>query len=361
MRALVIGGTGPTGPLVIKALRDRGYAVSMLNRGGRPLPAELADIELIRADPHFTESLVPALAGRRFDVVLAMYGRLRLMPEVLRECTDRVISVGGTAYADQGGRPATEDDSRAVENRIVARIVETEDVLDAAHHRGDFNLTHFRYPLLWGPRQLAPREWSIVRRVLDRRPFIPVANGGLTLESRCFVSNAAHAVTLGLDDPVTSSGRTYNVADMTNPPDYQRVADLCRALGAPDTGLLNLPAEATGPAGFWGVGRDLDFASEGRPPRTSHQLVDTSRIQRELGYVDAVTYEQAVELTARHYCEHPLESGGDVEEALSDPFDYGAEDRYAAELKTFIARTHRIAFAGVQFVHQYDHPKAPTP
>src|SRR5262249_42772014 len=158
-----------------------------------------------------------------------------------------------------------------------------------------------------------------------------------------------HAVLLAVEAPEASAGRTYNVADLTNPPDYLRVLDLCRALGAEHAGLLNLPAEATGPAGFWGVGRDLDFAAEGRSPRTSHNLVDTSRIQRELGYVDAVPYEQAVEATACYYIEHPLERGGDAERALGDPFDYAAEDRYAAELAAFVERTKAIPFAGVRF------------
>lgn len=33
MKALIIGGTGPTGPHIIRGLLDRGYDVTMLNRG----------------------------------------------------------------------------------------------------------------------------------------------------------------------------------------------------------------------------------------------------------------------------------------------------------------------------------------
>ena len=32
-RALVVGGTGPTGPFIVNGLRDRGYAVAMLHTG----------------------------------------------------------------------------------------------------------------------------------------------------------------------------------------------------------------------------------------------------------------------------------------------------------------------------------------
>ena len=45
------------------------------------------------------------------------------------------------------------------------RIVRTEQAVFAAHP----NAAHFRYPYVYGPHQLAPREWSVVRRILDGR------------------------------------------------------------------------------------------------------------------------------------------------------------------------------------------------
>ena len=49
------------------------------------------------------------------------------------------------------------------------RIVRTEQAVFAAHP----NAAHFRYPYLYGPYQPAPREWTIVRRILDRH-LVPV-------------------------------------------------------------------------------------------------------------------------------------------------------------------------------------------
>ena len=71
MKALVIGGTGPTGPHIIEGLIERGYEVSMLNRGSRDSDAIPASVERIVADPHFRETLETALAGRTFDLVVA--------------------------------------------------------------------------------------------------------------------------------------------------------------------------------------------------------------------------------------------------------------------------------------------------
>ncbi|TYQ10501.1 UNVERIFIED_ORG: nucleoside-diphosphate-sugar epimerase [Gordonia westfalica J30] len=352
--ALVIGGTGPTGPLLIRGLEQRGYNVAMLNRGSHPLP-ELNDIELIKADPHFADTLAEGLGNKSFDLVLATYGRLRIMPEVLRGRTERLITVGGTAFADLDGRPAGEDAPR-YSNKIVDKIVATEQVLLDADAAGWFSLSHFRYPNLWGRRQLAPREWSIIRRIMDGRRHIPIADGGLTLESKAYVENAAHAVLLAVDLPTESAGQLYNVADEHTPTDAARVRDIAAAMGA-EVELLNLPQAATGPASFWGVGRDLSFSREGRPPRTTHKLLDVRKMQDQLGYRDVIPYEEAVRRTIEWYTENPLPRGGRDEQQLGDPFDYAAEDAYLAALDEFVRATKSIPFDGVEYVHQYEHPK----
>ena len=358
MKALVIGGTGPTGPLIVSGLQERGYEPVILHRGTHEIP-ELEGLEHIHADPHFAETLSEGIGDRRFDLVLATYGRIRLLGEVLAGKSERLITVGGTAYADLNGLRAHEGSPRAVSNKIVQKIVETEEALLAAHEAGVFNLTHLRYPNLWGARQLAPREWAIIRRVRDGRPFIPVANGGLTLESKAYVENAAHAVLLAVDKPSESAGQMYNVADDETRPDYVRVMDIVRAMGS-DAGLLNLPEEATGPASFWGIGRDLNFSREGRPPRTIHKLLDNGKIARELGYRDLVPYEEAVRRTVEWYQQHPIAPGSEDEKQLSDPFDYAAEDAYARLLAEFVEATKAVGFGGVEYVHQYSHPKEPT-
>jgi nucleoside-diphosphate-sugar epimerase len=357
MKALLIGGSGPTGPHVIAGLLARDVQLTVLNRGLRDRAPD--GVESIVADPHFLESLEPALRNRSFDLVIATYGRLRIMPALLAAITDRVITVGGTAYADTGGVPATEDTARDTRNALIARLVETEQLLTQAHEDGLFVHTHLRYPLLWGPGQLAPKEWCVIRRVLDGRSFIPMVDGGLTIESKCFVKNAAQAVLLAADRTDLAAGRTYNVSDAIAPSDSMRVADLCAELGHPEIGQLSLPQRVTGPAAFWGIGRDLDAALEQRPASTAHQLVDSSRIRTELGYEDMVEYAEAVRVTTRHYQQHPLEYGGADERKINDPFDYPAEDAYAQALDAFTEACDAITFTAGGFIHQYDHPTQP--
>lgn len=82
MKALVIGGSGATGPHVLTGLLQRGYDVAMLHRGVHE-PAGLPAVRHIHADPHFAESLESALDGEVFDLVVAMYGRLKAVAEVV--------------------------------------------------------------------------------------------------------------------------------------------------------------------------------------------------------------------------------------------------------------------------------------
>lgn len=356
MRCLVIGGTGPTGPFIVHGLRDRGYEVSILHRGNHE-PPEVADFEHIHGDPNFAETLTDALGDRTFDLVVATYGRVRLLPTVLRGRTDRLITVGGTAYRDNASRPADEITPRYTENKIVRRIVEAELALREGQENGYYRLTHFRYPNLYGPRQLAPREWSIIRRIRDGRRRLPVLDHGLTLESRAYVQNAAHAVLLAVDKPEASAGQFYNVADTYTPCDGDRVLAIAAHLGV-EVELVNFPADAGAPAYYWGVGRDLSFSRENRAPGTRHKLLDVSKMQRELGYTDLLGFTEATARTVDFYLDNPCTPAEEAQ--IGDPFDYAAEDTFLAELDAFVARAKAIPFEGVEYVHQYEHPRAPS-
>jgi nucleoside-diphosphate-sugar epimerase len=69
-RVLVVGGTGPTGPHVVRGLLDRGHDVTIFHRGTHELP-ELADVEHLHGDPHFRGPIEEALGSHTFDLVVA--------------------------------------------------------------------------------------------------------------------------------------------------------------------------------------------------------------------------------------------------------------------------------------------------
>jgi nucleoside-diphosphate-sugar epimerase len=356
MDALIIGGTGPTGPFIVQGLVDRGFTPVILHRGTHEV-SFLDGYEHLHADPHFADPVRDALAGRHFDLVVASYGRLRLLVDVLAGHTERLITIGGTVYERQRwSAPADETAGRALSHKLVARVQQTEEAILARHADGTFNLTHLRYPNLYGPRQLAPREWSIVRRILDGRRTVPVMDGGLTLESRAYVENAAHAVLVAVDDPVTSAGRVYHVADLVTPTDAERAQAIAAVMDV-EIELVDYPRAAGRPAYFWGGGRNLESMGEPGPPPTHHKLLDSSRIRAELGFTDLVDFSEAVRRTVAYYLEHPLARGGDEEQRIGDPFDYAAEDEFLATLREFTEACSALSFAGVTLRHSYDHPK----
>src|ERR1044071_5061514 len=96
MKALVIGGTGPSGPYIVNGLLERGFEVTILH-GGQHEVEFIQPVEHIHTGTHFADTLRPALEGRSLDVVIATYGRMRIIAELLQGKTARFIGAGGSA------------------------------------------------------------------------------------------------------------------------------------------------------------------------------------------------------------------------------------------------------------------------
>src|SRR5690606_12831444 len=110
----------------------------------------------------------------------------------------------------------------------------------------------------------------------------------------------------------------YHVADLITPTDGERAQAIAAAMGV-EIELINYPREAGRPAYFWGGGRNLEAMGQPGPPPTHHKLLDSSKIRRDLGYVDLVEFEEAIQRTVAWYLENPLERGGDEEARIGDP------------------------------------------
>ena len=352
--ALLIGGTGPTGPFIVDGLLARGWSVTVLHSGRRSAPYSGA-VETLHADPNFAEALVPALAGRRWDLVIASYGRLRGLVEVLKGHTNRLLAItgatGGTARDEDArwgalGRPALLDEVRVLsatgegESTLALRIAQAEAALFEAHAQGHFSVTCIAYPILYGPRQPGATDWAIVRRVLDgRRQFI-LADGGHKLESRAYAENAAHAVLLAIDQPEASHGRRYLVADQALHSLRQRVEAVAAHLGHRFE-LVDMPYDWARPCHpLW------------RHTRES-RVIDSGRIRRELAYVDPVAAPEAL---ARSVDWMVAQRGAmaEVEAQLGDPFDYAREDALIAAWQQ--AQPCPVNYPLAQPRHIYRHP-----
>jgi len=364
MRALVIGGTGPTGPHVIDGLLKRGYEVTIFHRGTHEIDLP-KDVEHIHGDAHFKETIRETLGPRTFDLVMAMYGRLRYLAEELKGKTERLIAAGGVAvyqnwFSPNQSRhwlplPIPEDAPLVTDpamDTFAYLMVQAEQAVIDAHRSGCYNGTVLRFPMVYGGRQLIPGEWSIMRRILDGRKHIIVPDGGLVIDSRGYAANLAHATLLCADNPDKAAGQVYNIADEQAYSVREWVDFIAQAMDH-DWEVVSLPALLARPA--------VAYAMPGRPRiaedgQLNHRVMDLTKVKTQLGYRDIVPAHEAVKRTVQWYLENQPERGGEIEQRLGDKFDYEAEDRLIEAYRESLAKLLDIHEAPV-WHHPYPHPK----
>jgi nucleoside-diphosphate-sugar epimerase len=342
MRALVIGGTGPTGHFIVNGLLERGYRVAILHTGRHEVSEIPPEVEHLHTDPYDEAALRAVLDGRSFDLCIATYGRLRRIAQVMVGRVGRFLSIGGVpayrgfmnpALLEPAGLPVpTAEDAPLVaepsEDEKGWRIVRTEQAVFELHP----GATHFRYPYVYGPYQLVPREWCLVRRIRDGRRQLILPDGGLTLHHYGYAGNLAHAILLAVDQPEVASGQIYNCAD-EEVLSLRQVAEIVAGAFDHDWEIVSMPYELAIPA------RPLVTQ-----PLTTHRVLDLTKIRTQLGYRDALPAREALVSTAHWLLEHPPEPGGMEETVLQDPFDYPAEDRLIAAWQQALAAVPEVHF-----------------
>jgi len=336
MKVLIIGGAGITGTPIVHGLLKRGCDVTILHRGTRTVDFP-ESVKRIHADPYAKDSIAPTLEGKHFDAVIATYGRLRYVAQALIGHTTRLISVGGAAPIYKGWGEMTapnpwettsptplflaEDHRLATEetdDKFSQMVRKTESDVMQLHQQGLLNVTHFRYPLVYGTNNICPAEWCLIRRALDKRKPLIMPAGGLTMVSRGYAENIAHAILLAVENPVASAGQIYNIADETILHNHQWVRLVSDLLNHTFESI-DIPFESL-PVGFRCTPPQLLYRH--------HCVPDISKIKQQLGYRDVVSVEEALQRTVRYYQDNPVTPGSEPEQNLGDPFDYLYEDRF---------------------------------
>lgn len=364
MKILMVGGAGVTGSIVVQQLLREGCEVTVLGRGQR-LPLD-EKVKNLVADPYAKDSIAPVLAGKQFDAAIVTYGRLRYVAQALVGHTARLISVGGAApiYKGWGDMMApnpwettsptplflTEDHplaSAPTEDRFSLAVRKTEDDVMALHRQGLLNVTHFRYPLVYGPNNICPAEWGIIRRAGEGREKLILPNGGLTLVSRGFSENIAHGVLLALKNPAASAGEIYNICDTETLHNYEWVEKLSALLNHTFE-LIDIPFGLL-PTGFRATPPQLLYRH--------HCVLSVRKLEQQLGYRDVVSVDESLQRTVAWYQQHPLPAGDIAEQNLGDPFDYTYEDALIAlwqqQRDTFAEKARQLPAPQVIWKHPY--------
>ena len=122
--ALVVGGTGPTGPHVVNGLLERKFDVTILHTGNHE-SSEIPDsVAHIHTDPFDMELTKQATINKSYDLVVVMYGRLRELASLFKGRTEKFVSVGGVpAYSGWGDASALWPAGMRVPTRENGRLV----------------------------------------------------------------------------------------------------------------------------------------------------------------------------------------------------------------------------------------------
>jgi nucleoside-diphosphate-sugar epimerase len=302
MRIIVLGGTGLTGPFAVRRFLEAGHQVTVYHRGrhSAAFPAGVRELQgdfaslpdelrrpapdvvvhmwaMTEADARSFVSFFRGTAGRAVvissaDVYLA-YGRLLRLesgpPGAIPITEDAPLRTTRYPYRDTLP-PGNPDWMRFYDKILVERAVTGIDNLPA---------TVLRYPAVYGPGDSYHRfgEWvRQMERGLEVALHASYANWRWT---HGYVEDVAEAIVLAATDR-RAAGRVYNVGEADTPTMAQRIEELGRVL---DWQGRIVPAPV--PA------QPYDFAN--------HLVVDTSRIRRELGYVERVSREECLERTIR--------------------------------------------------------------
>ena len=141
--------------------------------------------------------------------------------------------------------------------------------------------------------------------------IIPLFNGGNNRKSLIYVDNVIEAAKLVFEKPQISNQQIYNISD-DDPLEMAEIVKLISASLEKNPLVLNLPkAPVIYLAAIWdkfaGVfqGR-LPLLKRSMEVYTSEDIVDTQKIQKELGYYPKVTVNEGISRMAKAYKKNKL-------------------------------------------------------
>ncbi len=331
--ALVLGGNGQIGVPTALALAADGWHVRVLHRGTRPLAPDLADagVREVRGDHTDVADLTRALGGGA-DLLVDCIGYDATDAQRVATCAadvgSAVVISSAAVYADDHGRSLGSDDPP----RFPVPVLETQPTVpgSAPGYAGG----KVRYENAWlatgrpvtvlrpgaihGRYARNPREWYVLKRILDGRRDVVLAHGGTSRFQTTAARTIAELVRLAAAHPGT---RVLNAAD----PQAPTVAEIVAAVAADRGAVLTVHPLAGPPRGDLGL----------NPWAVPHPMVlDMTAAARELGYRPVCRYAEAL----TEYLDWLEQvAAGDWRAELTelptgevDLFDYRGEDAWLA-------------------------------
>jgi nucleoside-diphosphate-sugar epimerase len=247
-RALVLGGTGLVGRAIALRLARGGWRVDVTGRDSANMPRELtaADVSFVRADSRDASDVAAAFgAGADLLVDCVCYAAddaRRLLPYA-RNATATVMISSKAVYVDGAGNHS----NSAVPPRFAGPIREAQPTV--VPNDSDYNspegygankvaaeqvlldsglpVSVLRPSKIHGRGAARPREWVFVKRVLDGRPAVFLANRGAGVDHPTAAANIAALVEVLATNP---GARVLNIADPDAPTGLEIARTIARQL-----------------------------------------------------------------------------------------------------------------------------------
>lgn len=209
--ALIIGGTGLIGSEAAQRLHSSGWEVTVVTRGRRATPSAREGIRHVQADGHDVAAL-RRLVASGVDAIIDVIPYTASDAEALIELADLTASITAVSsaalYADASGEPLLRgfESPPAPKNGPIRETQRTIAPADAgyAEQKAAMELTLLdqdRVPVsiirpgaVFGPGDTAAREWFFVKRCLDHRPHVVLANRGQSTFHQSYSENVAELI-----------------------------------------------------------------------------------------------------------------------------------------------------------------------
>lgn len=197
--------------------------------------------------------------------------------------TDEVYgSLGATGYF-------TETTPYAPNSPYSASKASSDMLVRAYHHTYGLNTVITNCSNNYGPFQFPEKLIPVVIQSCLARKSIPVYGDGMNVRDWLYVRDHAEALWLVLNRGVT--GETYNIGGHNEWANINIVKLICD--------LIDEMAPQLG-----GQTQQLITFVKDRPGHDRRYAIDAGKLQRDLGWVPAYTFEKGIRETVRWYLEH---------------------------------------------------------
>lgn len=316
MKALFIGGTGTISTDVVALAQQRGWEITLLNRGSKKVPEGTRSII---ADINDEEAVAKAIANEDYDVVAQFIGYtaedVQRDIRLFRNKTKQYIFISSASAYQKPLADYRITESTPLSNPywLYSRNkIEAEEVLMSAYRSDGFPVTIVRPSHTYNGTKPpvcvhgSKGNWQILKRILDGKPVI-IPGDGTSLWTLTHSKDFAKGY-VGLMANPHAIGNAFHITtdeSMTWNQIYQTIAD---ALGKP-LDALHVPSDFLARHG-----ENYDFKGELLGDKASTVVFDNSKIKRLVpDFVCNISMADGLRQAVQFMLAHPETQTPDLE------------------------------------------------